>query len=188
MPMVNAAIFDPQTGQVTATMMGSIDMLRNTSWVEIPVGVDIREPSAWSVDLGTMELVLSDLNPIKDSAITEVNQIIGNIRKRFITDIPGQEMIYKTKESQAKEYLSANPEPSDLTGFRLLATEVSIRGITPYEAAQLIINLASIWEDVGGALEDIRLGSIMQIEAANNASDIQAIVNDVLQQISAGIG
>lgn len=184
MQTISAAIFDPQTGQVTATMMGTVDMLESVpAWVEIPAGVDLANLAAWSVDLETMELVVTDLEPIKSTATAAVNEVVGRARLRFITDIPGQEMIYTIKEQQARTYLAADPEPTDLSEFRMIATEVAVRGITPYEAAQLILNLSSIWQQVGGALEDIRLQAVMDIDAATTAEGIEVIRDGAVIQV-----
>jgi hypothetical protein len=136
-------------------------------------------------------LVLNDIEPLKDQATASINEAVGLARLRFITDIPGQEMIYSIKESQARAFLAASPMPTELIpDYRMIASEVSARGISAYEAAQLIINLSAMWQLVGGALEDVRLAAIVAMAAAATPAEItavqakaQAAVQYILRQV-----
>lgn len=80
MQMLNAAIYDKTTGQVTATAtVGHVDALAHAGdWVEIPPGVDIDDPSAWRVDLTTYTLIHAgraptpaEINAERDRRIAE---------------------------------------------------------------------------------------------------------------------
>ncbi len=95
------------------------------------------------------------------------------LRGRFVTDLPGQEIIYGKKEAEAARYL-ADPAP-DLALYRWIPREVGSTAPTAYEVAQVISNLAARWEVVGSDFEEIRLGAIAAAETATTAADLGAI-------------
>lgn len=190
MQMVRAAIFDQETGQVTATMEGSADMLAAVqSWVEIPPGLDLVDPVSWSVDLETLELTVTDLAPIKAAAVARVNDLAGRARAPFITDIPGQEMLYSDKAQEARDVLAmldagGQPDPLD---FPFLQMEVELRPDVPDlpAAAVFILGRARALRQVGAPLERLRLGASLQIEAASTAAEVEAAVSAAAQGVHA---
>lgn len=105
----------------------------------------------------------------KADAIARVNAAAGTLRGRYITIIPGQEMIYLAKEAEARAYLAETPEPATLDAYPLIAAEVGITAPTPYTLAQTWANMAAIWRGIAAQIETARLGAVAQIEAAPNA-------------------
>ncbi|MEP1611121.1 MAG: hypothetical protein ABJL72_04285 [Roseobacter sp.] len=120
----------------------------------------------------------SEHTKIADAAIAQVNAAARIVRSRFVTDLPGQEMMYLRKETQARAFASQVPEPTDMSDYPLIAAEVGITGQTAAQVAQIYINLAAQWEAVGAALESVRLGAIVNIEAAADALTIDQILTD----------
>lgn len=107
----------------------------------------------------------------------QINQTIDRARRMFITPIIGQEMIYLEKESEARRYIAANPEPITLTEYPFIAAETGVTADTPYEVAQLYLNLGSQWRAVGAALENIRQTQITAVDAATTISQVTTAVS-----------
>lgn len=112
-------------------------------------------------------------------AVAQVNQMIGDTRLLFITDIPGQGAIYAEKEAEAIDYLSHDPEPTDLTPYPFIDQEMIATGMTGYECAQLFLNMAALWRPLGAQLEGLRIGYNQQINAALSKPDIDLLLNDL---------
>lgn len=110
---------------------------------------------------------------LKKEAVLSVNTAVGKIRTQFITDIPGQEMIYQMKEQEARRYVAANPEPMDLTDYPLIEAEVGITAPTAYQLAQVWLNMAGMLLFIGSKLEGIRTAANGMIESSANDTEIQ---------------
>ena len=125
----------------------------------------------------------AELGHYRKVALTEVSLLVGEIRQRYITIIPGQEMIYQAKEAEARLWLQTQPE--DLTDFPLLAAEVGITAPTAFELAQLWLNLAVMWKSVAAQLETLRLQTGAAIAAAGSAAEIEAVMNQFRSTVRA---
>jgi hypothetical protein len=105
-------------------------------------------------------------------AIAEVNRLCGEVRARFVTQIPGQEMVYQRKEEEAGRYLAAALPV--LADFPFIKAEVGITGATPRDVAQLYRDMAMQWRQIGAGLETVRLGAVVGIEKAADAAAVVA--------------
>jgi hypothetical protein len=111
------------------------------------------------------------LAPFRTAAVAEVNSLIAFVRNRIITDIPGQQMIYLRKETEAKEWL-ASAEPL-LSDFPLLAAEVGITAPSPDQLAQVWLNQAHRWAAViAPALERLRMEALGAVAEATDRAGI----------------
>lgn len=106
-------------------------------------------------------------------AVERINTAAGQARQRFITDLPGQEMIYKAKLDEAQAYLAAG-EPEDLTGFPLIAAEVGITAQTAYQLAVLWPWMAEVWIAAAAQIEAIRLSGIAAVQSAQDIEGVSA--------------
>jgi hypothetical protein len=177
-------IYDTATGNIDFTLDKRLeDYSPGAGMSVVEVASEPENIHAYQVLEGILTAV--DIEAFKKSAITKINTEVGRVRLQMITDLPGQELIYKTKEEQARRYLTATPEPADLTEYRMIASEVTARGISPYQAAQLILNLAGMWELVGGALEDIRLTAAVDLESVTTKVEIDGIEALAMANIAA---
>ncbi len=116
----------------------------------------------------------AELGRHQREAVAKINARIGNERARYITVAPGQEMIYLAKEAEAARYVSADPEPATMDDYPLLAADVGTLVATGYEAAQLVLNLAAQWRQIGGQLEYARRSAIAAVEGATTPGEVQA--------------
>lgn len=115
-----------------------------------------------------------ELAAARTAAVGHINTVVGQLRVKFITSLPGQEMIYSAKEAEAKAFLAEDPEPLDLTGYPFLAAEVGITAANARDLADLWLAMAASWRTVGPQLETLRLGAITAIEDAADVAEITA--------------
>lgn len=114
------------------------------------------------------------LSEVRAAAIASINSAIGQARTEFITDLPGQEMLYLVKEDEAGRFI--NDPDADLADYPLTSAEIGITGPTAYEVAQIYLNLGAQFRQIGAQLETIRLGHIAQVEIAETAGDVALVL------------
>lgn len=119
----------------------------------------------------------------KRLATDRINQIAGEVRARFVTVIPAQDMVYLLKEAEARAFL-ADAAPV-LANYPFIAAEIGITGITAEEVAQVYVNLAAILRATAAQLETARLGTIAAIEVAADAAAIDAALGGYLSALEA---
>lgn len=119
----------------------------------------------------------------KDSMM-KISQLIGQVRERYITVIPGQEMIYSAKEAEAKDFLAADPVLVDLSEYPMISAEIGITADTAYELAQVWMNMSVMWRNLSAHLEKIRLGAISRIEKATTLQEIDLVITDLETALS----
>lgn len=118
-------------------------------------------------------------------AIDQINASADAVRRKYITAITGQDMVYKEKEGEAIRYVAENPEPTTLDNYPFIAAEVGVTAATAYEVAQVYLNSAAQWRQIGAALENARLGAIAAAETATTRASVEAAVADFEQAASA---
>ncbi|MFK0331111.1 hypothetical protein ACIQUB_08310 [Rhizobium sp. NPDC090275] len=98
-------------------------------------------------------------------------------RGKYITAGSGQAMTYMQKASEASALLaSENPVASD---YPLLSAEVGITAGTIQEVAA-IVNAAFVqWQQIGAAIEAVRLSAKASIDAAQSTSGALAAAENV---------
>ena len=136
--------------------------------------VDLRSPS----DLA-LELELA-----RARAMSQLHGAVSAVRLTYITDIPGQEMIYLRKEAEARAWLAALLPPN-LSDYPMLSAEVGITAPDADALAQVWLNMAQLMTYAAAALEHIRLSAAAAIQAATSASEIDATLIEVAAQIEA---
>lgn len=133
------------------------------------VWVDPRDPA--EVDAQAAR----DLAACRSAAVAQINAAAAELRARYVTVMPGQEIIYLAKEAEALRYLNAPPETLD--DYPLLAAEIGLTAPDAHTLAQIWANMAGLWRSVAARIEAARLGAIYRIEAA----ETQAAVASVLE-------
>lgn len=113
----------------------------------------------------------------KSEAVDKVNQLASIARKNYVTDIPGQEMLYMAKEFEAIKYIASGT--TDLSEYPLIAAEVGITAPSAYELAQLWVNLGSVWRSIAAQIENKRMSIISSISSSQTENDIENILKSV---------
>lgn len=105
-----------------------------------------------------------DLSAHKTSMIAKVDREAGEIRKLFITEIPGQELVYDQKRREA-ELIALDPDtPTALVPH--IAGEALAIGETLIDTAAVILTLAEQWKVISAEIERRRIAHKAAIAAA----------------------
>lgn len=168
-------IYHDAAGKITLTLKGDPDHAPAGTHIEVSDDTDVSEPGSLSVIDGV--LVETDITPHKTSAVGVVNLVMNSVRSKYITNIAGQESIYRIKYEEAVAYIAADPEPADLTDYIYMAKEVGVTAPTALELAQVYLNLDAQWRALGALLEEIRIATIASIRAATTKEEIWLIVD-----------
>ncbi len=167
--------YDPETGQPTHTLdTEDPDILARQAGAFIEIESLPADLSSLRVVEG--EVQIWSLDRDKAILVQEINETIGALRMQFITAIPGQEMLYLMKAQEAQSYLSQASEPSDLTGFPLMAAEVGLTCPTAYELAQLWANMSAMLTQIAAQLEQLRLFYIAAVREAISPTSLNDLM------------
>ena len=171
--------YNPETGGVLHTLSAEFYPDIPGEWVEA-VDRDLGDLGDWYVEAG--QLVRGGLAGAKARAISDINAGADAVRRRYVTTITGQDMLYLRKEAEARAYV-ADPaqDPAD---YPLIIAEVGITASSAWEVAQVYLNMAALWVVAAAQLETARLGAIAAIEAAESTEDLDAIVAAACAAIS----
>lgn len=119
---------------------------------------------------------LSDPTPldeIKSAAAARIDAAAGRARGRYITVAPGQDATYLAKALEADDYVALG-RPSNETQFPILRAEAEARGITVSELADLVRATRDQWIQLAAAIEAIRIGGKLAVDAAVDADGVEA--------------
>lgn len=112
------------------------------------------------------------LAELKSRAKTMVDADAERERLRYITPGEGQVLTYLRKVEQARAAITAaNPQPAD---YPLLAATIGLDGVTVTEVAQTILAMDAAWEQIGAAIEQVRMTAKAAIDAAADVAALQA--------------
>lgn len=186
--------YDPQNGRISHTLEtedAKLLALQEGPWIEVEsFSGDVAEhrvagsflvplpprPSAqaeFDYDTG-LWVDPRSLDQIRDAAKVRLNAWVATERAKYITVLPGQEMIYPAKEAEAIRYV-ADPDPV-LTQYPFLSGEIGITAPDAYQIAQIWLHMSALWRSVAAQLEAIRLGLSASIDSAETAAEIEALL------------
>jgi hypothetical protein len=120
----------------------------------------------------------------KQEAIDKINTYAGQVRLKFITNLPGQDLIYKAKEEEALRYLTTDPAPLTLVDFPMISAEVGVSAPTAYELAQLWANLSVMWRVASGEIEARRLTAIASVSSATQKITVDNSISEGLNNLA----
>jgi hypothetical protein len=104
-------------------------------------------------------------------ALLQVDEAAGVARRRFITEVPGQQAVYMMKLAEARA-VAADPGAA----APHIHSEAAATGCTAVEVAAAVIARADLWNAVlSPAIEAARIGGKAAVSAAALAGDAAAI-------------
>lgn len=113
----------------------------------------------------------ADLSQRRAACIDQVNAAIASVRRRYITDLPGQETLYARKLAEAEAVLAAAAQGTALPPSPLLGADVAVGNAEDIRQAAVIVTyLADLWTEVAATLEVMRFAAGNAIQAADAAS------------------
>lgn len=146
----------------------------------LSTGQPLGDLSAWAVIDGALELV--SLEPARARAMAKLSAWIAAARAQFITELPGQEMVYLAKEAEARAWVAAIAPV--LADYPLLSAEVGITAPDAEQLAQLWLNMATLWRATAAELEALRLSTQAAILAAESEAEIAAVLLSALPDVN----
>lgn len=113
----------------------------------------------------------------RDVLLDEIRRARGEARARFITVLPGQEMVYLEKRAEAEAFL-AHPAPTPAL-FPMVFSEVGITAPTAAEVAAVWLNMSDLWRTASTVIEAATLKADGIVRAATLASEAEAAVAEM---------
>lgn len=129
------------------------------------------------VDPRTQEQLLLEFEKFRTDSVKRVSYIRGMARMPYITDLPGQDMLYIAKAEEAKAFL-ADSEPV-VEDYPLIGSEVGTTAPTAYEVAQIFSNLNMLWRHAAGSID----AACFQAEAAVLQAPDRETINAILSAL-----
>ena len=129
---------------------------------------------------------MASLFMLKQRAQKAIDSQAGQVRLRYITDVPGQQAVYMTKLEQAQAYLAARALNAGAAVPPYLAAEAGATGETAFVVATAIAQLATLWnEQLGPAIEGARLGAKRAVDLAQTEGAVEAAMQVGLAELAA---
>lgn len=132
------------------------------------------------------------LDQARASAAAAINAVRGEVRSRFLTQLPSQDMVYLEKEAEARGWIAAraaaatdgDPDPSD---FPHIQAEVGTTAADMDGVAQVYLNLAAIFRGISAVIEGEVMRALAAIEAAQAPEAAAAVAADFPPTLAAAL-
>lgn len=143
----------------------------------------IDDPFDWQVVDG--QLVRRDTLSADQRAILleKITAARGKARAQFITDLPGQDMVYLEKRNEAMEFL-AHPAPTAAL-FPMVFSEVGVTAPTAEEVALVWLYMNDMWREVSATIESSTLKAYGLVSAATTVAQADAAVDEMRLALAA---
>lgn len=167
------------------TLSSVMVMPEDPNWLEA-----IAAAAQFGHEIEAPEPVALTLVAAQAGARAAVNAVRGEVRGRFITTIPGQDMVYLEKEREAREWVAARaletnaPDPAD---FPHIAGEVGVTAPSMDEVAQVYLNMAGMFRAISAMIEREALTALNQIDAATTPEDAIAAATEFPPRLMAAL-
>jgi hypothetical protein len=136
--------------------------------------------AAWAAWEVANQIPLVDL---QTNARRIIDQTAESVRLQYVTPGSSQAMTYQEKGDEAADYV-ANGYPVDLSSYPFIQAEVNATGKTSTAAADDILTQKSAWIVVGAAVEEVRIGGKINIDAATDEAEIDSIRDATLAALA----
>lgn len=103
-----------------------------------------------------------------------IDAAAGVARLRYITDVPGQQVVYLSKREQAVAYLAAHALDAEAVVPPYIEAEAAALGVSGATLAQQVVDIAAVWEgELSPAIEAARIGGKAAVEAAEDLAAVE---------------
>lgn len=122
----------------------------------------------------TFRTSINSLDAIKAHCCDHIDKKAGDVRLKYITDVPGQQATYQMKADECKEIKRLGlPDDSDMTNYPLIKAEMAVTGLTCNQVADMIIAIESGWKFLAASIEQARR---MGKQSIMGATDINGVL------------
>jgi hypothetical protein len=126
------------------------------------------------------------LAELQAQALDRIDRAAGAARLRYITDVPGQQAVYVSKELQARQFKAAGYPAGAVPPYVAAEVLAMGEGITPQQAADSILAIADQWQGVlSPRIEQVRLKGKWAIQAAGTEAAVQAAALSAIDALAA---
>lgn len=132
--------------------------------IETPSAEILASYPDGTIEIPMVEPVSPSLDDVKATLKNLIDAEAETQRLRFITGGAGQALTYAQKADEAKAFLAAS-DPVD-ADYPLLVAEIGITAPTILEVATVVHAAYAQWQQIGAAIEAMRLGTKAGIEDA----------------------
>ena len=118
----------------------------------------------------------------KELALYYIDVAAGEVRSKYLSCFPGQEITYVIKAQQARQFQESNytgPLPS------MISAECRATGSAPVSVTQELIAIANAWEQVGAEIEYVRRKGKIEIESSTSPEQVNLICAQYISQLKA---
>jgi hypothetical protein len=132
-----------------------------------------------------VQAIIDSFNPLpllQKEYIDLVNKLAGETRVKYVTNVPFQEAAYQMKEADTRRY-KADDYPADLTLYPFTAFEADATGLTPTQAADLVIEQADQWVLLSAMIEGLRRKATVSIEAVTDWQQVSVVAQSYIAQL-----
>lgn len=99
-----------------------------------------------------------------------IDRACGEVRKQFITDIPGQSATYTIKEEEARAYAQDPGGSYPFLEAEARNTKADIRDVASH-----IASISDQWRQLGAEIEGLRIGAKRGVSLARERGDYEAM-------------
>ena len=146
----------------------------------------VQRSGEWiSSDDVAVQAIIDNFNPLpllQKEYVDLVNSIAGETRIKYVTNVPFQEAAYQMKEADTRRYKD-DGYPADLTLYPFTASEADATGLTPTQAADLVIAQADQWVLLSAMIEGLRRKATVSIEAVTDWQQVRAVAQSYIAQL-----
>lgn len=132
-----------------------------------------------------VQAIIESFNPLpllQKEYVDLVNKAAGETRVKYVTNVPFQEAAYQMKEADTRRY-KADGYPADLTLYPFTAFEADATGLTPTQAADLVISQADQWMFLSAMIEGLRRKATVSIEAVTDWQQVSVVAQSYIAQL-----
>jgi hypothetical protein len=161
--------------------LGLVPAAQAFAVVDSPVGPGLR------LDLLSGEWVRDvPLAELRAQALDQIDQAAGAARLRYITEVPGQQAVYVSKELQSRQFKAAGYPAGAVPPYVAAEVQAMGEGTTPQQAADSILAIADQWQGVlSPQIEQVRLKGKWAVQAAVTAAAVQAAALSAIDALGA---
>jgi hypothetical protein len=127
---------------------------------------------------GATHLVF-DQQPVREALHLRIDEAAGLVRRRYITDVPGQAQTYERKEREAR---SNSNDPAEVP---FLDAEAQLRSVPIEQVRQEVMAQVEALIPLAAAIEAHRIHAKLSVTAMQNIRDMVAAANVDWEQVIA---
>lgn len=126
----------------------------------------------------------------KEQAYNYIDAKAGEVRKKYITDVPGQAETYLLKSSDAKVYKTAGYPYAQISDYPMVEAEaMALYGSTPTadqtkSATDIILSTQSQWVMLAANIERVRRSGKEAVQKASNIAEIDTAKQVAIADLS----